>query len=103
MPYRPLGLPEIQAIVRLKLARVVARFANSRRGTLSFDDQVVAIVADQAERAGGGARSVDAIITHQLLPFLAERMLNRLVEPGIVQDARIVPGTDGRLRIELRS
>ena len=103
VPYRPLGLQEIAAIVRLKLERVVARFATSRRGTLTFDDQVVAIVADHAERAGGGARSVDAIIAHQLLPFLAERMLDRLVEPGVVQDARIVPGTGGRLRIELRA
>jgi hypothetical protein len=25
------------------------------------------------------------------------------VEPGVVQDARIVPGTGGRLRIELRA
>jgi type VI secretion system protein VasG len=102
VPYRPLGLEEIEAIVRLKLARVAARFAGARRGTLSFGQDVVATVADQAERAGGGARSVDAIIAHQLLPDLAERMLDRLAEPGLVQDARIVTAADGRLRVELR-
>ena len=99
VPYRPLGSAEMEAVVRLKLERVRARFAGSRRGTLAYDEAAVAAVTNRAIAAGGGARSIDAIITDQLLPTLSERLLDRLADPGVVQNARIGVGADGRLTV----
>lgn len=101
VPYRPLASAQIEAVVRLKLERVRARFAASRRGALSYDAAAVAAIANRSVAAGGGARSVDAIIAHQLLPDLSEQLLDRLVEPGIVNDAHVTVAPDGRLRIEI--
>jgi type VI secretion system protein VasG len=101
VPYRPLAAAEIEAIVRLKLAKVGERFATARRGELTYDDQVVKAIARAADIADGGARSVDAIIAHQLLPELSLRLLDRLAEAAPARAAHLSVGPDHRLRIEI--
>jgi len=101
VPYHPLAIADIRAIVRLKLARIRERFTTARRGELTYSDDVVAVIARQAGVADGGARSVDAIIAHQILPELSRRLLDRMIEPGVVQNVHISVSLDGRLRIEI--
>jgi type VI secretion system protein VasG len=101
VPYRPLAAAEIEAIVRLKLARIGERFAAARRGELTYDEQVVKAIARAADIADGGARSVDAIIAHQLLPELSIRLLDRLAEAAPARAAHLSVASDGRLRIDV--
>ncbi|WP_218943175.1 type VI secretion system ATPase TssH [Sphingomonas sp. R-74633] len=101
VPYRPLAAAEIEAIVRLKLARVGERFTAARRGELTYDEKVVKAIARAADIADGGARSVDAIIAHQLLPELSIRLLDRLAEAAPARAAHLSVASDGRLRIEI--
>lgn len=101
VPYFPLATAQICAIVRLKLARIRERFTTARRGELTYGDDVVAVIARQASVADGGARSVDAIIAHQILPELSRRLLDRMIDPGVIQNVHISVTLDGRLRIEI--
>ena len=101
VPYLPLGAAEIRAVARLKLAGISDRFAASRRGELTYDQSVVSAIATQAEQADGGARSVDAIITHQILPDLSASLLDRLASGRPVLGAHITVDGSGRLRVQI--
>jgi type VI secretion system protein VasG len=101
VPYLPLGTAEIVAVAKLKLDRISERFAASRRGELTYDHGVVLAISADADQAEGGARSVDAIITHQILPDLSAALLDRLAEGAPARAAHISVDGKGRLRVEI--
>lgn len=78
VPYRPLGQGEIQRIVRLKLEQVKERVHANHRAALTFDDDLVASIAEQCDPGESGARRVDHILTQTLLPELSARILERM-------------------------
>jgi type VI secretion system protein VasG len=78
VPFYPLGDAVIREIVRLKLARLQARFRDSHRAELSYDEALVAAIAARCGEVDTGARNVDHILTHTLLPDLSAALLERL-------------------------
>jgi type VI secretion system protein VasG len=101
VPYRPLGPKQIEAIVRLKLARVQDRFAANRRRELTYDEAVVTAIAARAVQTDSGARTIDAVLTHSLLPELSGCLLDRIAEGGAVGHAHIAIAANGTFHIEL--
>jgi type VI secretion system protein VasG len=101
VPYRPLGPAQIEAIIRLKLARVQERFAACRRAELTYDEAVVEAIAARAGETESGARTVDAVLTHSLLPELSGRILDRIAEGATAESAHIGVAPDGTFKIEL--
>lgn len=101
VPYVPLGAAEIRAVARLKLARIGERYAASRRGELTYDQSVIAAITAQAEQADGGARSVDAIIAHQILPELSASLLDGIADGRSVLGAHLTVDSRGRLRVQI--
>jgi len=99
VPYRALSAERLRDVARMKLDAIAQRYATSRRGTLRYDEAVVAEVARQAAVADGGARSIDAILSHQVLPELSARLLDQLPEPGSVRDARVCTTLAGGIAV----
>jgi len=87
----------------LKLARVQERFAVSRRSELTYDEAVVKAIAARARETETGARTVDAVLTHSLLPELSGQILDRIAEGGAARNAHIGIAPDGRFTIELEA
>lgn len=75
VPYQPLGEDEIGEIVKLKLAKIRDRFWENHGANLSYDERVVAAIAARCTEVDSGARNVDHILTHTLLPKLSEQLL----------------------------
>lgn len=103
VPYRPLGPMQIEAIVRLKLARILERFATSRRSELTYDEAVVKAIAARAGETESGARTIDAVLTHSLLPELSGCILDRIAEGGAAGHAHIGIAQSGAFKIELET
>ena len=78
VPYLPLGEAQLHAIVRLKLARLQARFGDSHRAELTWNEGVVAFLAARCQANDAGARAIDHLLTGTLLPELSARILDRL-------------------------
>ena len=78
IPYYPLGDEEIRSIVRLKLAKIQQRFARNHQAELGYDDVLVDEVSDRCTEVDSGARNVDHILTHSLLPELSTRILEKI-------------------------
>ncbi|MBM3600107.1 MAG: type VI secretion system ATPase TssH [Alphaproteobacteria bacterium] len=95
VPYYPLGDAEIDAIVRLKLAKVAQRFRDSHRATLSYDDALIAAIRARCTEVDSGARNVDHILTQSLLPGLSEGVLQRMARGETFASVRVGLGVDG--------
>jgi type VI secretion system protein VasG len=77
VPYRPLGEAQLAAIVKLKLDRIRQRFETSHQAALAYDAALPAHVAALCTDADSGARNIDHILTHALLPELSARLLEK--------------------------
>jgi type VI secretion system protein VasG len=102
VPYRPLSLASIVAVTRLKLQRIQDRFAMTRRGELTYHPDVVRMIAERAGASESGARMVDTILTHSVLPALSGRILDHLADGKTIAGAHLSIGGDGGLAVELK-
>src|SRR6202044_1142094 len=100
VPYRPLGLAGMEAVARLKLAHIQERFAATRRGELTYDPSLPRVIAKQAGTTSSGARMVDAILSHAVLPALSASVLDRLAEGRPISGAHLALTSNNTLRIE---
>jgi type VI secretion system protein VasG len=96
VPFFPLGDAEIREVVELKLAEVQRRFWEAHRAELTYDDAVVAAVAERCTEVDSGARNVDHILTQSVLPELSGIVLERMAEGEDVQAVHLALGEDGR-------
>ena len=102
VPYLALGDAELDAVVGLKLARIQARFEATHRASLSWDQSLVQAVRARGRATESGARAVDAILTHTLLPGLAGRLLERIAAGQGLTAAHVGVRDDGELCFEFR-
>jgi hypothetical protein len=93
VPYFPLDVDTIREIVELQMRKIQARFLENHRLPLTYSDELAAEIAMRCTRADTGARNVDNILTHHLLPDLSGELLRRMAEgrPG----AAVHVGMDG--------
>lgn len=75
IPYYPLSMPELTKIVRLKIDGVAARLFRQHNVRLIFTEEDIIKIAAQCTDQHQGARSIDHIITQQILPSISERIL----------------------------
>ncbi|MCY0388380.1 type VI secretion system ATPase TssH [Robbsia sp. Bb-Pol-6] len=78
VPYYPLGDGQIQAIVALKLRKLAARFMRNHRARFTWTDAVARTIAARCTEVDSGARNIDHILTHAILPALSQQVLERI-------------------------
>lgn len=76
VPYYPLDDAVIRDIVDLKLKRIADRLRDSHRATLIIAPDLGDAIAARCQEVESGARNVDHIVTHTLLPELSKRILD---------------------------
>jgi len=89
VPYFPIGDAMLKSIIRLQLDRVKRRVADAHRARFSYDDAVVDLVASRCTETQSGARAVDAIVTHTILPAISGEFLHRMMEGRSVGGVRV--------------
>ncbi len=80
VPYYALGELEISQIVRLKLDKIQKRFKENHRADFMYGDDLVSVIAQRCSEVDSGARNVDHILTHALLPQLSSAVLERMAD-----------------------
>jgi type VI secretion system protein VasG len=80
IPYYPLSDSMIQRIIRLQLDRVVKRVAAQQGVAMSYDDEVVKLIASRCTEPESGGRMIDSILTNTVLPQMSREFLTRLSE-----------------------
>ena len=80
VPYYPLNDEVLRKIVRLQMGRIQKRIQENHRVPFTYDDEVVELVNSRCTELESGARMVDAILSHTLLPEISGEILSRMME-----------------------
>lgn len=89
VPFYPISNEVLQKIIRLQLSRIERRMAERHQVSFGFDESVVGLVRSRCTSAETGARMVDAILTHTLLPEISREILTRLMEGKTVDKVHV--------------
>lgn len=79
VPYYPVRDEALQSIIRLKLAKIQRRLADTHQVHFTYKADVVSEVARRCTEVESGARNVDNILTNTMLPEISKRILNHIV------------------------
>ena len=80
VPYYPISDSMLSAIIKLQLSRIKMRMSEEKGIQLVYEDSVVKQIAKKCTELESGARMVDAILTHNILPEISNKYLTRLSE-----------------------
>ncbi|UCG49072.1 MAG: type VI secretion system ATPase TssH [Phycisphaerales bacterium] len=80
VPYYPISDETMQLITRLQLKRIGRRVMDNHKIPFTYDEEVIKLITARCTEVESGARMVDAILTHTLLPEISEELLKRLME-----------------------
>src|SRR5512138_756320 len=78
IPYYPLSDSMLGRIIRLQMNRIAARIAAHHGVTLSYDEEVVKLIASRCTEPESGGRMIDAILTNTLLAQVSRELLERV-------------------------
>ena len=78
VPYYHLGDEQIRSIVNLKLGKLTRRFALNHRAEFTWDREVEEIITARCTEVDSGARNIDHILAHSVLPELSRQVLERI-------------------------
>lgn len=97
VPYYPLTDEVLDKIVRLQISRITKRLAHGHRANLEYDDSVLELIKTRCQDRESGARTVDAILTHTILPEISRELLARIVQGSEVRRVSVTAG-DGEFQ-----
>jgi len=92
VPFYPIGDDVLNSIIKLQLGRIEKRLAENQKMPFSYDDEVVEQIKSRCTELESGARMVDAILTHTLLPAVSEEYLTRLMEGKTIERVQVSVG-----------
>ncbi|HEY1610097.1 MAG TPA: type VI secretion system ATPase TssH [Paraburkholderia sp.] len=95
VPYYHLGDAQINAIVNLKLEKLVQRFERNHNARLTWDEPLAQMIAQRCKEVDSGARNIDHILTQSLLPELARQVLERISIAEPFASVHLTPGPSG--------
>lgn len=100
VPYYPLGEEEIHRIVHLKLAKIQQRFLETHHAQLSFDEQLISMIAARCTEVTSGARNIEHLLTDTVLPVLSVEILERMANEQSFSKVQITCDAEGFLSCE---
>ncbi len=79
VPYYPIADETMKLITRLQLDRIAKRTTANHEIPFEYEDAVIDLVTSRCNEVQSGARMVDAILTHTLLPEISHELLTRIM------------------------
>jgi len=95
VPYYAIGDDVLAQIIRLKLDRIKARVAVNHKAVFDYDNKLVEAVLARCTEVDTGARNVDHILNGTLLPEIAENVLTRMAEGGVIERIKVSAAKSG--------
>jgi type VI secretion system protein VasG len=102
VPYYPLGDAQIRSIVNLKLGKLAQRFSENHKAEFTWDEDVSDAIAARCTEVDSGARNVDNILSHSILPELSRQVLERMAVSSRFDRVRMGVDAQGQFKFGFR-
>jgi type VI secretion system protein VasG len=100
IPYYPLDVASLEAIVRLQLDRLAQRLRREQELAFEYSDAVVSAIVGRCDERQSGARLIDAVLMQAVLPDIGRQMLEWRKQRRIPRSVRL-DAVGGDFRFEL--
>ena len=101
VPYFPLAPDIIRKIIALQMRRIERRLSENYKATFSYSDDLLENITQRCTEVESGARNIEQVITHGLLPELSAQILDRISRGEDLHSVRLSIGPDGQFAYEL--
>ncbi|MDQ6827586.1 MAG: type VI secretion system ATPase TssH [Gemmatimonadota bacterium] len=98
IPYFPVRDENLKQIVRLKMKKIQRRMLETHKLSLTYDEKVIDSVAARCTEVESGARNVDNILTHTLLPEVSRLLLQDIAQGRKPSRLSVEIGDDGAFK-----
>lgn len=95
VPYFPLSDETLREIIKLQLGRIQRRIAENYRASLRYTPEVIEAIAARCKEAESGARNIENVLSHGLLPEISAQFLRRMANQETVRDVILSLDSDG--------
>ena len=100
IPYHPLSSEQIGEIVKLKLTKVQKRFLEAHKADLTYDQTVIDNITNRCKEVETGARTIDHILNHYILPEISTQVLKRIADEATFDWVHITLSKDGEFQYD---
>jgi type VI secretion system protein VasG len=97
VPYFPLSDETLRLIVKLQLGRIGERIAENYRATFSYTPDLIDAVVARATEAESGARAIESVLAHGVLPEISERFLERMARGQLIRGVSLSLDANGEV------
>lgn len=102
VPYYPISDAVMREIIKLQLSRVGRRMAENHGADFSYEEAVIAEIANRCREVESGARNVDHILTRTLLPEMSGEFLSRMASGQTVSQVRVTVNDHGAFQYHIQ-
>lgn len=103
VPYMPLRDAEIRDIVKLKVGKIQRRVKEEHAAALTMGPEVVDLIAQRCTEVDTGARNVDHIVTHSMLPPLSAHLLELLARGDKLSSVHVSVDDRGEFAFDIHA
>lgn len=89
VPYLPLGMAQIENIIRQKIAKIEQRLQEKHKYGLSYSENFIKKIAEDFIGHKRGIRAIEMYLSQNVIPQLAEAALNQQHQSGETQKINI--------------
>lgn len=101
VPFYPLTDEVLRQIVELQLNRIGRRVESTYRATFEYSPDLVNVVAARCTEVDTGARNIDHILSHSLLPQMSEQFLARMAEGHPIRSVGVSMSSKGEFEYRI--
>jgi type VI secretion system protein VasG len=101
VPYFPLSDSVLKTIIDMRLRRVGDLLRQNHKAEFAYTPELVDAIAARCKEVESGARNVDHILNHKVLPAVAVELLARQAEGKAVSAVRLQTGDAGQIIHEI--
>ncbi|HMK87653.1 MAG TPA: type VI secretion system ATPase TssH [Steroidobacteraceae bacterium] len=95
VPYFPLSDVTLRMIIKLQLGRIQRRIAETYRTRFDYAPEVIEAIATRCTESESGARNIESVLSHGILPAVSTRFLERLAQGQPVGDVYVSLDSQG--------
>jgi type VI secretion system protein VasG len=89
VPYFPLSDETLRMIIGLQLGRIRKRVSENYGATFEYSPDVVDAILQRCREAESGARNVENVLAHGILPEISARFLGRMASGESIREVRL--------------
>ena len=101
IPYYPLTDDDLMKIGKINMNRIEKRIKEHYNAEFSYDDDLILHIVARCQEVDTGARNIENILTHTMLPELASECLSRTANDEVISRIRVTVDDEGKFGYQI--